>query len=211
MGLLDRLKGRKTGSGSGSGQFVTIVSGLPRSGTSMMMKMLDAGGIAPLIDNIRTADEDNPKGYYEFERVKALDKGDKAWVVDAQGKVVKVISALLRHLPPEYDYRIVFMRRELKESIESQKKMLIRRGEDPDKISDEEVLVLLQKHLDMIDQWCASQSNVRVLDIDYAAMVADPKSQAQRVNAFLSNRLDVDAMIGVVDKSLYRNRVAPGS
>ena len=83
---------------SGDDQFITIVSGLPRSGTSMMMKMVDAGGIPPLTDELRVADEDNPKGYYEFERVKQMDKGDTAWVPDARGKAVKVISALLKHL-----------------------------------------------------------------------------------------------------------------
>ena len=92
---------------------IVIVSGLPRSGTSMMMKMLEAGGIPPLTDEIREADTDNPKGYYEFERVKKLDKGDIAWLPEAEGKSVKVISALLKHLPAEYDYRIIFMRREM--------------------------------------------------------------------------------------------------
>ena len=102
--------------------FVTVVSGLPRSGTSMMMKMLEAGGIDPIQDGIRTPDSDNPKGYYEYERVKQLDKGDTAWVADAQGKSVKVISALLRYLPADYEYRILFMRRDLDEILASQAK-----------------------------------------------------------------------------------------
>ncbi|MFO7682412.1 MAG: sulfotransferase family protein, partial [Chloroflexota bacterium] len=96
---------------------VYIVSGLPRSGTSLMMKMLEAGGIPPLTDQIREADTDNPKGYYEFERVKQLDKGDTAWVAEAVGKVVKVISALLKHLPPEYEYRVIFVRRNMAEIL----------------------------------------------------------------------------------------------
>ena len=95
----------------------------------MMMKMLEAGGIPPLTDKIRTADDDNPKGYYEFERVKALDKGDTEWVVDAQGKTVKVISALLKHLPSGYPYRVVYIRRNMTEILASQRKMLLRRGE----------------------------------------------------------------------------------
>jgi len=88
--------------------FITIVSGLPRSGTSMMMKMLEAGGIAPYTDNIRSADDDNPKGYYEFERVKKLPDGDTEWLRSAEGKAVKVISALLEHLPSDYTYRVLY-------------------------------------------------------------------------------------------------------
>lgn len=204
MSILRRILGRRPA--PVSRPFVTVVSGLPRSGTSMMMKMLDAGGIAPIIDNIRTADEDNPKGYYEFERVKALDKGDTAWVADAVGKSVKVISALLRHLPAEFEYRVVFMRRRLEESIESQKKMLARRGEDPDKVSDDEVLNLLRKHLDMVDRWLARQPNVRTLDVQYHEMIAHPAEGVARLNAFLGGDLDTAAMAQVVDETLYRNR-----
>lgn len=204
ISMLKRIFGRKAAPLHRA--FITVVSGLPRSGTSMMMKMLDAGGIPPIIDNIRTADEDNPKGYYEFERVKALDKGDTAWVADAVGKSVKVISALLRHLPPDFEYRIVFMRRRLEESIESQKKMLIRRGEDPDKVGDAEVLALLQKHLDMVDNWLGKQPNVRCLDVQYHEMIANAADGAARLNAFLGGDLDVHAMVQVVDENLYRNR-----
>src|SRR5512147_2016070 len=144
---------------------VTIVSGLPRSGTSMMMKLLEAGGLPPLTDNLRTADEDNPKGYYEFERVKQLPKGDVAWLPEAQGKVVKVIAALLPYLPAEYTYRVVFMQRAMPEVLASQRQMLIRRGEDPNKIPDEVMANLFQKHLKQVDTWIASQSNVRRLDV----------------------------------------------
>ena len=101
-------------------KFVTVVSGLPRSGTSMMMKMLDAGGIPPITDNIRSADEDNPKGYYEFERVKKMPGGDTGWMKDAQGKAVKVIAALIEHLPEGYTYKVLFMRRDMDEILASQ-------------------------------------------------------------------------------------------
>src|SRR5437899_574640 len=115
---------------------VTIVSGLPRSGTSMMMKMLEAGGMEPLTDHVRTADEDNPKGYYEFERVKDLEK-DQTWLEDAKGRYVKVISMLLKHLPAGYTYKVIFMRRTMEEILASQRKMLVRRGESPDRVADE--------------------------------------------------------------------------
>ena len=126
---------------------VVVVSGLPRSGTSMLMSMIDAGGIPPITDNIRTADEDNPKGYYEFERVKALDKGDTAWVTDAQGKSVKVISALLKYLPVDYQYQVVYIRRNMPEILASQRKMLERRGEDADKVDVEQLTALFEKHV----------------------------------------------------------------
>src|SRR5262245_53188886 len=108
---------------------VYVVSGLPRSGTSMMMRMLEAGGIPPMSDGERTADIDNPEGYYEYERVKGLEKDpDKRWVREARGRALKVISFLLRHLPDDNAYRIVYMRRHLDEVFRSQDKMLDRLG-----------------------------------------------------------------------------------
>ena len=185
---------------------VIVVSGLPRSGTSMLMKMLEAGGIAPLIDNVRTADTDNPKGYYEFERVKALDKGDTAWVAEAQGKVVKVISALLKHLPPEYGYRVVYIRRNMPEILASQRKMLVRRGEDPDKVDDAQMTALFEKHVAQVESWLAAQPNIHVLYVHYSDMLRDPQSEAERINTFLGGDLDIEAMVSVVDPALYRNR-----
>src|ERR1043165_1737839 len=117
---------------------ITVVSGLPRSGTSMMMKMLEAGGMSLLVDNLRTADDDNPAGYYEFEPVKKLSQGDFDWLEEAQGKAVKVIAALLADLPSAYTYQIIFMRRDMFEILASQNKMLLNRGEDLKKISDAE-------------------------------------------------------------------------
>ncbi len=184
---------------------VVVVSGLPRSGTSMMMKMLEAGGMELVIDGIRTPDEDNPKGYYEFERVKQLDKGDTAWVADAQGKAVKVISALLEYLPREYEYRVLFMNRKMPEVLASQRKMLERRGEKSE-ISDEKLAKLLQKHVQQVKLWLARQPNFTMLDMDYNAMLADPEPWAEKVNAFLGGGLDVRAMVEVVDPNLYRNR-----
>ena len=163
---------------------IVIVSGLPRSGTSMMMKMLEAGGIMPLTDKIREADTDNPKGYYEFERVKQLDKGDTAWLPDAQGKVVKIISALLKHLPADYEYRIIFMRRNMPEILASQRKMLIRRGEDADNMNDETMTSLFEKHLKSTMQWIESQPNVSVLYVHYSDMLADPIPQIKKINEF---------------------------
>ena len=185
---------------------IYVVSGLPRSGTSMMMKMLEAGGIPPLTDQLRAADADNPKGYYEFERVKKLDKGDVAWLPEARGKAVKVISALLKHLPPDYRYKVIFMRRDIAEVLAYQKKMLINRNESTDTVSDEELAKLYQKHLDQVDAWLASQPNISVLHVSYNSLLMDPDREVVAVNRFLGGGLDLSRMVEVVDPALYRNR-----
>ncbi|MCP4362441.1 MAG: sulfotransferase [Chloroflexi bacterium] len=189
-----------------SKQPVIVVSGLPRSGTSMMMKMLEVGGIPPLTDKIREADKDNPKGYYEFERVKKLDKGGTDWLPEAQGKVVKVISQLLKYLPTDYEYKIIFMRRNMDEILASQKKMLVRRGEDPNRVNDEELSHLFGKHLSHVMNWINENQNVSVLYIHYSEVLSDPEPQAIKVNDFLGSKLNVPAMATVVDPDLYRNR-----
>ncbi len=187
---------------------VIIVSGLPRSGTSMMMKMLEQGGLTIMTDQIREADEDNPKGYYEFERVKQLDKGDQSWLADAQGKVVKVISALLEHLPPGFQYRVIFMERQIGEVLASQRKMLVRRGEPTDQVDDQEMARLFAKHLAKTRAWLASQPNFAVLYVDYNQMLADPLPFVRQVNQFLDNSLDETAMVHAVDPTLYRNKAS---
>jgi hypothetical protein len=189
-------------------EIVTIVSGLPRSGTSMMMKMLEAGGMAVLTDHVRTADEDNPEGYYEFERVKQIEQ-DTAWLPDARGKVVKMIAALLKHLPADYHYQIIFMQRQIKEVLASQREMLIRRGEPTDRIGDERMAELFGRHLHQVEAWLAAQPNVGVLYVEYGDILADPIAQAERVNRFLGGILDVEQMAQVVDPSLYRQRHQP--
>jgi hypothetical protein len=206
LGKLRPTKESSTPTSDDQGKTVTVVSGLPRSGTSMMMKMLEAGGMPPLTDEIRTADADNPKGYYEFERVKQLDKGDTAWLKEAQGKAVKVIAALLKHLPPEYTYKVIFMRRDLEETLRSQRQMLIRRGTDSEEVSDEEMELLFRKHLDHITRWLDEQPNCEVLYISYNEILKNPVDQAKRINQFLGGGLDMEEMAGVVDPGLYRQR-----
>ena len=185
---------------------VIIVSGLPRSGTSMMMKMLEAGGIAPLTDEIRTADKDNPKGYYEFERVKKLNEGDVAWLDQAGGKAVKVISALLKHLPADYAYKVIFMHRKIEEVLASQRQMLIRRGEPADSISDEKMTQLFSKHLEQVQAWIAEQPNVDVIYVSYNEILEDPTGNVEKINQFLGNTLDKEKMVSVIDEDLYRQR-----
>ncbi len=184
---------------------VTIVSGLPRSGTSMMMKMLSAGGLEPLTDNIRTADEDNPKGYFEFERVKQIEH-DKEWLEDARNRVVKLISALLKHLPPSYNYKIIFMRRAMSEILASQRQMLIRRGESTDKVPDDKMAAMFNKHVAQVEAWLAAQPNIDVLYVNYNQVLKNPRSHAEHINTFLGGSLSVEEMVAVVDRALYRQQ-----
>ena len=185
---------------------IVVVSGLPRSGTSMMMKMLEAGGVPALTDEIREADPDNPRGYYEFERVKRLDKGDTAWLDEAYGKAVKVIATLLTHLPANHRYKVIFMRRSLEETLQSQKQMLVRRGEPADRISDEEMATVFRKHLGQIEAWIDEQPYLETMYVSYNDVLEKPVHEAQRINRFLGKHLDVERMIEVVDPNLYRQR-----
>jgi hypothetical protein len=188
------------------GQPVVVVSGLPRSGTSMAMKMLEAGGMQVVADGVRSADEDNPKGYYEDERVKELHHlEDKAWLRDARGKAIKVISWLLKDLPEDNNYKVIFMRRHLEEVLASQSKMLERRGEDSE-TEDHRMMELYKNHLWRVGYLFKHRPHVEALDVEYAAALASPREHAERIRAFLGVDLDLDRMTGVVDRSLYRNR-----
>jgi len=188
------------------GEPIVIVSGLPRSGTSMMMKMLEAGGLTVMTDAIRQADIDNPKGYYEYERVKNLEKEtDKSYVREARGKVLKVISFLLKDLPEVNYYRVIFMRRHLDEVIASQNKMLDRRGEDA--IQDRETMAeAYRNHLAAVKILIRKRPNLEMLEFRYDEAVRNPGEAAQSVNAFLGGKLDEGAMSKVIDGELYRNR-----
>jgi hypothetical protein len=159
-----------------------------------------------LIDGLRAADPDNPEGYYEYERVKELDKGDTAWVADAQGKAVKVISALLEFLPPDYQYRVIFMHRNIDEVLQSQRKMLARRGENLEAVNDAEMADLFAKHLVKVKAWLRAQGNFSVLDVDYNAMMQEPERYIGMINQFIDNALDEEAMAQMIDPKLYRNR-----
>ncbi len=171
----------------------------------MMMKMLEAGGIPPVQDGVRSADSDNPRGYYEFERVKQLDKGDTAWLPDARGKSVKVISALLQHLPSDYEYRILFMRRNLAEVLASQEKMLVHRAAEKT-VSDDKMMQLYRQHLQQVETWIRRQPNMQLYDVPYHVLVKDPMAHLPSINTFLEGRLSVLAASKVVDPALYRNR-----
>ena len=185
--------------------FITIVSGLPRSGTSMMMQVIEAGGVPALTDNLRTRDEDNPQGYYEFEPVKKT-KEDPSWVPGARGKVVKMVYRLLYDLPGDQEYRVIFMRRNIDEVLASQKIMLQRSGKQGAAISDERLKELFVGELEKFEHWIATRKNFSILSVDYSDMVAAPGTQCKRINEFLGGVLDCDRAAAAVDPSLYRNR-----
>lgn len=191
---------------------ITIVSGLPRSGTSLMMQMLQAGGLPVLSDGERHADADNPRGYLEWERIKRLPK-EPALIAEAEGKCVKVISQLLEALPASHEYRIVLMQRPLPEVLRSQDEMLRRRGEIgshpdstpmPDSTQIEEAF---QRHLLAVNKWLAAQRNMRVLRVHYHRALREPKTVAEELAAFLEIPLAIEPMMRQVDESLYRNRM----
>lgn len=188
------------------GEPVVIVSGLPRSGTSMMMKMLEGGGLPIMTDAVRTADEDNPKGYYEYERVKDLEgEKDKSYVRDGRGKALKVISFLLKDLPDDNFYRVVFMRRDLNEVIVSQNKMIQRRGE-ADHTDDKTMIDAYLNHLAAVRILVRKRSNFEMVEVRYDEVVKAPKDAAKTVNAFLGGGLNEANMAAAVDAELYRNR-----
>lgn len=188
------------------GEPVTVVSGLPRSGTSMLMSMLQAGGMALVTDAVRGADVDNPRGYFELERVKALGSdADRAWVREARGKAIKVISHLLKELPPENDYRVVLSVRDLDEVVRSQNAMLRHRGE-ANPVDDAKAVDLYRKHLVNVKLLLRTRPNFTALEVPYREAIADPAGVAARLDRFLGGRLDVARMAAAVDPALYRNR-----
>ena len=188
------------------GEEIVVVSGLPRSGTSMVMSMLEAGDFPILTDHVREADEDNPKGYFEFEKVKDLaETGDKSWLKDARGKAVKVISHLLKELPDENFYRIIFARRNLQEIIASQNIMLKRQAA-ANPVEDAKAIELYRKHLVNVRFLVRRKPNLEMVELTYTEVLDDPETTAERISQFLGGNLNTRAMSAVVDRRLYRNR-----
>jgi hypothetical protein len=184
-------------------QRILIVSGLPRSGTSLMMQMLENGGVAVVTDGIRSADPDNPRGYYEFEQVKTI-KRDASWLPATRGKAFKLVSQLLYDLPSSETYRIVFMERDLEETLLSQEKMLMRLGRIA--APREQMKRAYAQHLERLHGWLSLQGNMEVFPVRYNDLVERPREQTERVGEFIGGQLEVEAMVKTVDFSLYRNR-----
>ena len=190
--------------------FVTLVTGLPRSGTSMAMQMLQAGGHPLRYDDYRPADTDNPKGYFEYEPVKRTRR-DTSWAATARGHAVKVVFNLLYDLPAYLDYRVVFMRRRLEEVVASQSAMLSRLGSNGTNRTAQELVDVYQRQFEKLDCWLAGRPNMVNLNLHFDQVIADPVDAASAINAFLEGHLDEQAMAGMVDPSLYRHRGSPMS
>lgn len=186
---------------------ITIVSGLPRSGTSLMMQMLVAGGMTPLADGERQADADNPRGYLEWERIKQLPN-DPGCIAEGEGKVVKVISRLLLSLPAGHEYRVIFTQRPLPEVLASQDQMLRRRGTYREGTNPATIAAAFEKHLKEVYAWLDSRSNVRVIRVPYHDVLKHPADVSRKLCDFLGIPLNVEAMAQQVDSSLYRNRTS---
>lgn len=184
---------------------IVVVSGLPRSGTSMMMQMLQKGGAEIVSDGLRQADKNNPKGYYEFEKVKQMQE-DHSWLDQCPGKVIKIVSVYLKKLPDNYRYSVIFMRRNMQEILTSQKKMLVRLNQNPDDMDDEKLEQHYNKHLAQIQSWLHAQKKISVLYVDYRHALEQPAKVANEVRNFLKLDLNTERMTASVDKSLYRNR-----
>lgn len=185
---------------------ITIVSGLPRSGTSLMMQMLVAGGMTALSDGERKPDTDNPKGYLEWERIKQIPK-EPGLITQAEGRVVKVISQLMLSLPDGPEYGIIFMQRPMAEVLKSQEEMLKRRGTHDSGGNAAAIEQVFQRHLIEVDKWLAAKGKTKVLRVQYHRVLQEPPAVAEEVAAFLDVALDIKAMVGQVDASLYRNRI----
>ena len=173
----------------------------------MVMQMLAAGGLPPLTDGVRGADADNPRGYYEFEKVKQLKK-DTTWLESAKGKAVKVISQLLDQLPLHKPYKIVFVLRKMDEILASQRAMLARRWQPSDRISDAEMAAAFGRHLNAVQQWLAEYPQMEVLYVNYSAVLCDPFATSHEIKTFLARPLEIRQMANVVDESLYCQRIS---
>jgi tetratricopeptide (TPR) repeat protein len=185
---------------------VIVVTGLPRSGTSMLMQMLAAGGMDVLSDELREADEDNPRGYFEFEPVKNLLK-DSKWLAEGRGRAVKIVAPLLAALPPELAHRVILCERDLDEVLDSQERMLVRRNQAL-LATPERRRMLKDEYARMVDRMKAMlmrRPYTQLLLIEHRKVISDPLVAAERMNKFLGGRLDVAMMAAAIDPALHRN------
>ena len=189
-----------------SSEEIIVVSGLPRSGTSLMMQMLNKAGVELVTDHQRTADPDNPRGYFEYEAAKDIEH-DTSWLPSARGKAIKLVSMLLYHLPATERYRVLFMERDLEEVLQSQETMLRRMNRQPAPTA--EMLAAYRLHLEKLQEWLTSRPDISVLQVNYKHLIEQPETKAKHICEFLGRNLDLGAMSSSIDTELYRNRRQP--
>ena len=185
-------------------ELITVVSGLPRSGTSMLMQMLGAAGYPCLTDGVRKVDADNPRGYFEYEKVKRLRR-DCSWLSEAKGKAVKIIVQLIPFLPSQFSYQVIFMERDISEVLASQRMMLQRQGKSGGNLSDVQLHQIFERQVLEVKQMLA-QRNIPTLDVAYSDALQYPMKIAEKIQAFLGENLDVGVMAAAIDPNLHRQR-----
>ncbi|MHB2154977.1 sulfotransferase domain-containing protein [Calditrichota bacterium GD2] len=184
---------------------IIVVSGLPRSGTSLMMQILQAAGVPLLVDNVRQSDVNNPRGYFEYQAVKNL-KNDNQWLKYAKGKAVKIISHLLYHLPAEFQYKVIFMNRNLDEIIASQNRMLKNVGKVSE-IDDDTLKRHYAAHLFDISRWLTHQKNVQVRQINFHHLFEKPQTELAILSDFLNIAFNTEQIQQVIQPELYRTKI----
>lgn len=183
---------------------VIVVAGVPRSGTSLMMQMLRAGGVPLLSDDARPPDRHNPRGYLEYAPVRR-GRHDPTWLDCAVGRAVKVVHTLVPELPGDRAYRVILMRRAWGEVLASQRAMLGAPSPGPD---DARLIAIFAAQLEAVERWVAGRRQASLLRVDYNALVADPGPGVAALDAFLGGSLDRVAMAAAVDASLRRQRAS---
>ena len=187
---------------------VVIVTGLPRSGTSMLMQMLAAGGMGVVSDGLRKADEDNPRGYLEFEPVKKLAE-DPKWLFDMRGKAIKIVAPLLGGVPEDLDCRVILSERDLDEVLDSQERMLERRNQPA--TTPEKRRILKQEYrrlLDRVKVKLMERARTKLLVIEHSYALSHPVETAEMVHHFLGGGLDTSKIAAAIDPVLHRRRRA---
>jgi len=186
---------------------ITVVTGLPRSGTSLMMQILKAGEIEILTDNIRQPDLNNPRGYFEFEKVKAL-QNDNTWLSEAEGKAVKIIIQLVPYLPLNFDYSIIVMKRNTDEIILSQEKMIDNLGGRKASVNNDILKKVFENQLNKGEEYINTNKNFKKFVVDFNELLSGKKEIIENLNMFLDKKLNLDNSLNIIDKSLYRNRIS---
>ena len=189
-----------------------IVSGLPRSGTSLMMQMLAAGGLDVVSDAVREANDSNPKGYHEDERVKGLkSNADKSWLNDCRGQAIKIVMPIISGVPPELPQKIIFMERPAEEVVRSQRAMLKRDGKVGSTTEDDRMSAIYADYLKDFNKSASQNDNIEVLPVRYHEVLKDPEAVAREVAAFAMQQADIKAMVKAVDPKLYRTKPSKAS